>query len=214
MSQHVRLELNGPWRMRSTEDNSWVDAHVPGTVYSDLLAAGLVPDAYYRAEESAIQAIFDKDYEYTRTFTVDQQLLDRDEVTLCCEGLDTLATVTVNGTVVATTDNMHRTYRVPILDVLRLGENEITISFGSPVRFAQGRSREPRIARTDAHPKGRLQLRVGLGTEPARLRDLASHLHRRPRCRTIGRPVREAAPQRRRCRPRSPLRDRKTGNAW
>ena len=135
VSQHVRLELNGPWRMRSTEDNSWVDAHVPGTVYSDLLAAGLVPDAYYRAEESAIQAIFDKDYEYTRTFTVDQQLLDRDEVTLCCEGLDTLATVTVNGTVVATTDNMHRTYRVPILDVLRLGENEITISFGSPVRF-------------------------------------------------------------------------------
>ena len=137
VSQHVRLELNGPWRMRSTEDNSWVDAHVPGTVYSDLLAAGLVPDAYYRAEEPAVQAVFDKDYEYTRTFTVDEHLLGRDEVTLCCEGLDTLATVTVNGTVVATTDNMHRTYRVPIHDALRVGENDISISFASPVQFVK-----------------------------------------------------------------------------
>ena len=131
----MRLELNGPWKMRSTDNTAWVDAHVPGTVYSDLLTAGLVPDAYYRAEESAVQAVFDKDYEYTRTFTVDQQLLERDEVTLCCEGLDTLATVTVNGAVVATTDNMHRTYRIPIHDALRLGENEISISFASPVQF-------------------------------------------------------------------------------
>ena len=52
-------------------------------------------------------------------------------------GLDTLATVTVNGTIVATTDNMHRAYRMPIRDALRLGDNEITISFASPVQFVK-----------------------------------------------------------------------------
>ena len=133
----MRLDLNGSWRMRGTDDSEWIDGQVPGTVYSDLLTAGLVPDAYYRAEESAVQEVFDKDYEYTRTFMVTQELVDRDEVTLCCEGLDTLATVSVNGTIVATTDNMHRTYRIPIRDALRVGENDITISFGSPVRFVQ-----------------------------------------------------------------------------
>jgi beta-mannosidase len=134
-SEHMQLELNGPWKMRATDSAAWVDAQVPGTVYSDLLAAGLVPDAYYRAEEVAVQAVFEKDYEYTRTFTADQRLLDRDEVTLCCEGLDTLATVTINGTIVATTNNMHRTYRIPIRNVLRLGVNEITVTFDSPVEF-------------------------------------------------------------------------------
>ena len=133
----MQLELNGPWKMRSTDATAWVDAQVPGTVYADLLTAGLVPDAYYRAEESSVQAVFDKDYEYTRTFAVDQELLDRDEITLCCEGLDTLATVTVNGTVVATTNNMHRMYRIPIQGALHLGENEITITFESPVQFVQ-----------------------------------------------------------------------------
>ena len=137
MAEHMRLDLNGPWRMRGTDDSDWIAAQVPGTVYSDLLTAGLVPDAYYRAEESAVQAVFDKDYEYTRTFTVDEHLLGRDEVTLCCEGLDTLATVTVNGTVVATTDNMHRTYRIPIHDALRVGENDVSISFASPVQFVK-----------------------------------------------------------------------------
>ena len=141
-SDHMQLELNGRWKMRPTDSAAWVDAQVPGTVYSDLLAAGLVPDAYYRAEESAVQAVFEKDYEYTRTFIVDQQLLDRDEVTLCCEGLDTLATVTINGTVVATTDNMHRTYRIPIQNVLHLGENEISVLFESPVQFLRKAAEE------------------------------------------------------------------------
>ena len=133
----MQLDLNGAWKMRSTEDADWIDAQVPGTVYSDLLAAGSVPDAYFRAEEAGVQPVFEKDYEYTRTFSVDADLLDRDVVTLCCEGLDTLATVIVNGTVVATTDNMHRTYRIPVQQVLRAGENDLTISFASPVQFVK-----------------------------------------------------------------------------
>ena len=51
----MRLDLNGPWRMRGTDDADWIDAQVPGTVYSDLLTAGLVPDAYYRAAAELIE---------------------------------------------------------------------------------------------------------------------------------------------------------------
>ncbi|MDY4754370.1 MAG: glycoside hydrolase family 2 protein [Candidatus Faecousia sp.] len=131
-----KLTLNGAWTL-DIPGSSFprVNATVPGSVYHDLLTAGQIPDPFYRDNENEALKIMDNDFVYIRSFTVPAGLLENDAVVLRCEGLDTLATVTVNGTVVGTGKNMHRTYEFDVKDVLYPGENQITVKFDSPTRF-------------------------------------------------------------------------------
>ena len=112
-----------------------VPAQVPGSVYHDLLTAGEIPDPFYRDNENEALKLMDNDFVYSRSFTVPASLLENDAVVLHCDGLDTLATVTVNGCLVGTAKNMHRTYEFDVKSVLRAGENEISVKFDSPTRF-------------------------------------------------------------------------------
>ena len=128
--------LNGAWVLDIPGSAFLrVNATVPGSVYHDLLTAGQIPDPFYRDNENEALKIMDNDFVYSRSFTVPASLLENDAVVLHCDGLDTLATVTVNGTVVGTAKNMHRTYEFDVKGVLRAGENTISVKFDSPTRY-------------------------------------------------------------------------------
>ena len=130
--------LNGTWQLsaghRSLES---VDLQIPGTVLSGLLAAGKIKDPFYRTNEDATRALFWKDYVFTRTFDVDEELLAQQHIVLVCEGLDTLAEISINGTFLAKTDNMHRTWKFQAKKLLHPGKNEIQIVFRSVLRFIE-----------------------------------------------------------------------------
>lgn len=130
--------LNGTWQLsaghRSLES---VDMQIPGTVLSGLLAAGKIKDPFYRTNEDATRALFWKDYVFTRTFDVDEELLVQQHIVLVCEGLDTLAEISINGTFLAKTDNMHRTWKFQTKKLLHPGKNEIQIVFRSVLRFIE-----------------------------------------------------------------------------
>lgn len=130
--------LNGTWQLsaghRSLES---VDMQIPGTVLSGLLAAGKIKDPFYRTNEDATRALFWKDYVFTRTFDVDEELLAQQHIVLVCEGLDTLAEISINGSFLAKTDNMHRTWKFQAKKLLHPGKNEIQIVFRSVLRFIE-----------------------------------------------------------------------------
>ena len=130
--------LNGTWQLsaghRSLES---VDMQIPGTVLSGLLAAGKIKDPFYRTNEDATRALFWKDYVFTRTFDVDEELLAQQHIVLVCEGLDTLAEISINGTFLAKTDNMHRTWKFQAKKLLHPEKNEIQIVFRSVLRFIE-----------------------------------------------------------------------------
>lgn len=130
--------LNGTWQLsaghRSLES---VDMQIPGTVLSGLLAAGKIKDPFYRTNEDATRALFWKDYVFTRTFDVDEELLAQQHIVLVCEGLDTLAEISINGTFLAKTDNMHRTWKFQAKKLLHPRKNEIQIVFRSVLRFIE-----------------------------------------------------------------------------
>lgn len=130
--------LNGTWQLsaghRSLES---VDMQIPGTVLSGLLAAGKIKDPFYRTNEDATRALFWKDYVFTRTFDVDEELLAQQHIVLVCEGLDTLAEISINGIFLAKTDNMHRTWKFQAKKLLHPGKNEIQIVFRSVLRFIE-----------------------------------------------------------------------------
>lgn len=130
--------LNGTWQLsaghRSLES---VDMQVPGTVLSGLLAAGKIEDPFYRTNEDATRALFWKDYVFTRTFDLAENFLSQTHIALVCEGLDTLAEISINGTLLAKTDNMHRTWKFQVKDLLHTGSNEIRIVFRSVLRYIE-----------------------------------------------------------------------------
>ncbi len=130
-----RIELDGTWRMRRIGDEDWIPAVVPGSYLNDLLRSGLIPDPYYRDLEAVAKKECEKDCEYERSFDVDPDLLDSEEIELVCDGLDTLGSIFLNGSPVASTDDMHRTWRFDVKRFLVVGENTIRIHFASALSY-------------------------------------------------------------------------------
>lgn len=127
--------LNGDWQLARGSDTSTVAALVPGCVHLDLLRGGQLEDPFYRDNEARQFWIGETDWTYSRTFSVSAELLSAEKVLLRCHGLDTLATVSVNGTVVGKADNMYRTWEFDVKAALKQGENSISIHFDAPMPF-------------------------------------------------------------------------------
>ena len=133
--EHGRIVLNGAWEMRPAEETAWMPATVPGSVYADLMDNGRMEDPFWRDNEMKAFPLMKKDYCYRRHFTLAAEELACDRLLLICEGLDTLATVRLNGVTVLEADNMHRRWEVDALPLVREGENLIEVDFASPVNF-------------------------------------------------------------------------------
>jgi beta-mannosidase len=134
-----RLSLNGGWQVSQAGKNDWIPAAVPGCVHTDLLAAGRIPDPFYRENEKAVQWVGESDWVYKRAFDVPEAILKNDCVLLRCEGLDTLASVNINGLKVGTANNMFRLWEFDVKSALRAGENTVEISFESPLGYIKRR---------------------------------------------------------------------------
>ncbi|MEV7328777.1 glycoside hydrolase family 2 protein [Micromonospora sp. NPDC093244] len=127
-----------------------VPATVPGCVHTDLLDAGLIPDPYLDDNELALAWIGRTDWTYRTTFTHTPGGEDR--IDLVCAGLDTVATLTLNGVPVGRTENMHRGYRFDVRSLLRDGDNDLTVSFDSAYRYAEAQ-RDRLGDRPNAYPE-------------------------------------------------------------
>jgi beta-mannosidase len=129
------LKLDGNWEFRSDLSGEWQTGQVPGCVHSDLLRLGLIPDPNWRTNEIDLQWIGQTAWTYRRTFSLDVSALEQAHVVLRAEGLDTLATVRINGMEIARADNMHRIWEWDAKPSLRAGKNEIEIHFDSPLPY-------------------------------------------------------------------------------
>ena len=139
------IELNGAWEVESTDGDYKAEAQVPGDIHGDLLAAGLIPDPFYRDVEKEVQWIGDTDWTYRRTFIIDESFLANREIRLECEGLDTIAIIFLNGKEVARTDNMYRSWHFDVRDFLIVGENEIQITFSSAMKYVGEKNKDRRM---------------------------------------------------------------------
>jgi beta-mannosidase len=74
---------------------------------------------------------------FERCFEVSAAVLRRERTLLCCDGLDTLATIRINGKLLAKTENMFRVWDWDVKHLLRAGKNTIRIDFASAVAFSQ-----------------------------------------------------------------------------
>ena len=135
----LHFSLHGSWSFKPASNNTphtahldWMPATVPGSVQQDLLSAGLIPDPFFGMQEKDVQWIGEQDWLYRCVFTVPEELSAYPFVDLVCEGLDTEATVWLNGHEVVASHNMFIPVRKTVTRWLRPGDNELTILFASP----------------------------------------------------------------------------------
>lgn len=120
------LNLAGDWSLSQDTGENAVAFSIPGDGIDALFKAGSIPDPYFGRNEYGLRWICDRTWVAKRSFAV-----DRTDLVLVASMLDTLVTVAVNGTVVLTSDNMFLSHRVDLSHVLRLGTNDITLTFGN-----------------------------------------------------------------------------------
>ncbi len=131
------ISLNGEWKMKALGEQDWLPARVPGSVYTDLLAAGRMEDPFYRDNEYAAFDLMEKDYVYEKTFSLSDEDKKSPSLDLVFDGLDTVADVSLNGRLLLRADNMHRTWREDIRSFAKAGENVLKVLFYSPNRAAR-----------------------------------------------------------------------------
>ena len=122
-----------------------IPASVPGCIHTDLIKAGIVADISVDARESDQMWIWKSDSIYR---TKIKQNSASSRASLKFHGLDTLASVFINGRLVLSTKNMHRSYEIEVTDENNSGDIDLEIHFKAPLTDA-----EEQIEKLGLYPK-------------------------------------------------------------
>jgi beta-mannosidase len=96
------------------------------------MAAGLIPDPFWGLNEEEARKTADRDFEYSRAFSLGREDLEGERLDLVISGLDTLARVRINGKEAGRGDNVFRIWRFDVKRLVHEGENSISILFENP----------------------------------------------------------------------------------
>lgn len=129
--------LGADWEFKRVDSGEFLPvAQFPTNVHLDLLHHGMIADPFFDKNELACQWVGETDWAYRNVFTAASAAPGEKKV-LVFEGLDTYATVTLNGTEILSTDNMFIEYRADVTALLKAGENVLGIVFKSA--FIEGK---------------------------------------------------------------------------
>jgi len=133
----VKMLLDGKWRGEGFSPNGEkmsFEGTVPGCVHTDLLACGRLKDLFWRDQAKDAKWIEDWNWAYERTFTVNEAPKDAQ---LIFDGLDTYASVYLNGVEIGRAENMFVPHTFAAKS-LRAGENALRVVFRSPIAMTNG----------------------------------------------------------------------------
>ena len=132
-SQQFEYELNTNWKFSQEGKGEWEKATVPGVVHLDLFNNNMIEDPYWENNELKQRWIENENWVYVNHILFDPTIYNTDNIELVFEGLDTYATVLLNGDTILIADNMFRSWTIDIKEKLIAGLNEIKVIFTSPI---------------------------------------------------------------------------------
>jgi beta-mannosidase len=125
------------WTFNKQNETQKNKAKVPGTIHTDLFENQLIPNPFFGTNEKQLQWIENENWEYETKFNLTKSELKNQNIDIIFEGLDTYATIYLNGILLLETDNMFRTWNKSVKDKLQIGENHIKINFKSATNFGK-----------------------------------------------------------------------------
>jgi hypothetical protein len=120
----------GPWKLANANGTlTYTDVSVPAYPHQVLQSKGVIDDPLYRYNELATRWVCDDRWTFSRDFDVTAAQAASAGADLVFKGLDTFASVTLNGELILRADNFHRTWRVPVGGggLLKPGKNTLVI---------------------------------------------------------------------------------------
>ena len=122
------------WVFNKQNETKKHKATIPGTIHTDLFQNQLIPDPFFGNNEKQLQWIENENWEYETHFTLSESELKNQNIDLEFEGLDTYATVFLNGKQVLEADNMFRKWTISAKSHLKIGTNHLKVVFHSAVQ--------------------------------------------------------------------------------
>ena len=148
----IEFPLNGFWRLKGFPDlngeeegaykpeypvEDWLTAKVPGVVHMDLMDNDVIPDPFRGLNEEAVRWVEDVEWWYRREFEVDRSILEKETIEIFFEGIDTFASIWINGEKIGETNNMFTPWRFGIKEFLKEGQNTIAVQIKSAKKIAE-----------------------------------------------------------------------------
>jgi beta-mannosidase len=142
-----RVELHSGWTVRAIAGDpaqrvpGTYPAEVPGSVHTDLMAAGVIGDPYLDAGEEALRWMHDIDWRYATALGPLTPTDAGERLDLAFEGIDTIGTVRLRAgsseVELGRTYNMHRSYRFDLSPHLSGGPLDLEVDLSSATAYAQ-----------------------------------------------------------------------------
>ncbi|PQJ13918.1 beta-mannosidase [Nonlabens tegetincola] len=130
---HVKRQyLNHNWSLLKEADNSLVSdsVRIPSTVHKELLP--LIEHPFQANNEDSLQWITEENWIYKTIFKVNKEILDKEHITLNFEGIDTYASIELNGHKILDTDNAFLNWQIDVKPFIEK-ENELYVTIKSPL---------------------------------------------------------------------------------
>jgi beta-mannosidase len=129
-------------QLESHPDNDWLPIGVPGDVHQVMIGAGRIPDPFYDRNETACEWMEQREWWYRLTFEDHGEPAGVNErLQLVFEGLDTFATVYLNGEVLGEHHNMFRPAAFDVTRRLRhSSSNVLAVRFDPPLQCIAGKT--------------------------------------------------------------------------
>jgi len=125
----VEQTLSQGWTLTGDTLDINLPVNVPSVVQQNLYDAGLIPHPYLGTVEETLLWISDHPWTCATHFNVDQKMLEKDVVELVFEGIDTYASVTLNGQKLFNADNQFRIWRTDVKPLLKDQDNLLVLDF-------------------------------------------------------------------------------------
>ena len=124
----IKITITENWQFKGIDTLDWKTAEVPGNIYTDLLSHQIIEDPFVRNNEEAVQWVSSKKWIYKTNFTLSNEVLEKKNIELNFDGLDTYATIFLNDSLIGQTENAFRKYSFKVEKITKK-ENELKIIF-------------------------------------------------------------------------------------
>ncbi|MBI9097188.1 MAG: glycoside hydrolase family 2 protein [Spirochaetaceae bacterium] len=145
------LNLKGKWDIISADGIYHLWGNVPGSLFYALEEKGYFGEEglFFRENNKIALEIADRDFIWSREFSVDMSQLENENIYLEAEGLDTITEIFLNDHKIAATDNMHRIWRFNVSENLIPGKNSLKILFKNSLEYIRNEKKRRNLYGAD-----------------------------------------------------------------
>lgn len=133
----IKQLLNGEWILKLSGMDKSYSINIPGDNYLALIDADIIKDPFIGENEKECEWVMDKDIVIERMFDLQDDIFNMERIELSFKGIDTLATVYLNGEVILNSENVHIEYIIDIKNIAKRKNNRLVFEISSPKNYIE-----------------------------------------------------------------------------